>query len=399
MKKLKKLMFDDSTISLLNDKSIKIDIYDYFDNNKKIENDNNFQNLKRFYEQNFFTNNLSFNYTYLQVSKKLDFNGYDALTPKKSYDVLKENYNDIINNKEKYKKYFIILCQDDIEFKGFIIKEKIENSQILNLYKDVIIEYGSTEILYDFLRQSKDKKELNERKNMIIDHMKKNSVLYYNEKSYFSSLYKELKNCFDFLKERKEKDWKELEDYLSILIKKNPHSSYMSLYLKYCDVFKKESKFINSIINELPIDHEIVHYAVNNISDKKVINEYLKNKITTPMEAYIYIESTDDIESEEDLKKIPSFILDLLASDYSTFFNFFIYHLDRKKIRFYQIEKRMLEEKNHLAICKYIFYLIKGPWKEAEPILKEDDEYWQTYMNFLNTKNKENFEDPFDDFD
>ena len=114
----------------------------------------------------------------------------------------------------------------------------------------------------------------------------------------------------------------------------------------------------------------------------------------------MYIETTTkDIQSEEDLKKIPSFILDLLASDYSAFFDFFIYHLDRKKIRFVQIEKRMLEERNLRAICKYVFYLIKGPWKEAEPILKQNEEYWKVYKNFIESKNKEDFEDPFEDFD
>jgi hypothetical protein len=399
MKKLKKIEFDDSTIHLLNDKSIKIDIYNYSNYSVKIKNDEDFENLKQFYEQNHFTNNLSFNYVYLQVSKKLDFNGYDTLTPQKSYDVLKENYDDIRNNKEKYVKYFITLCQDDIEFKGFIITEKIKNLQIINLYKDVIIEYGSTNILYDFLRQSKDKQELDERKNMIIDHMKKNSVLYYNERNHFSSLYKELTDCFDFLKKRKEKDWKELEDYLLEFVKQDSRSFYTDIYFSYCDIFKKESSFLNSIITNFSANHAVLKYLLNNVSDKNLVDEYLKNKITTPIEAYVYIESIDDIESENDLKKVPSSILNLLASDYSVFFNFFIYHLDRKKIRFYQIEKRILEEKNHLAIWKYIYNLLRGRWKEAEPILKENNEYWEIYNDFIKSKNKEDFEDPFDDFD
>ena len=399
MKKLKKIQFDDSTIFLLKDKSIKIDIYEFHTDNMKIKNDEDFKKLKEFYEQNYFNDNLSFNDVYLYVSKKLEKNGYDAITPDKAFDVLKENYKDIKNNKEKYVKYFITLCQDDIAFKRFFILEKIEGLQIVNLYKDIFSQYCSTTVLYYYLRQSKNKQEIDERKNIIMDHIQKNSNLYHNERDYFSSLYNQLINCFDFLKKWKEKDWKELEDYLLEFIKKDHQPYYTNLYLKYCNIFKKESEFINSIINQLSLDHEIIKYLLNNVSDKKLVDEYLKNKITTPMEAYIYIESTDDIESEEDLKKIPSFILDLLASDYSTFFNFFIYHLDRKKIRFPQIEKRMLEEKNHLAIWKYICHNLKKRWKEAESILKEKDEYWETYMNFLNIKNKENFEDPFDDFD
>lgn len=399
MKKLKKIEFDDSTIHLLNDKSIEINIYEYFNYTVKIKNDEDFENLKKFYEQNYFDDNLSFNYVYLQVSKKLDFNGYNTLTPQKSLDFLKENYDDIKNNKQKYLKYFIMLCQDDLHFKSFIITEKIKKLQILNLYKDVIAKYASTDILYDYLRQSKNKQELDERKNIIIDHIKKNSNLYYNEQSHFSSLYKQLTNCFSFLKQIREKDWKELEDYLLEFTKQDSKSFYTNLYFSYCNIFKKESSFLNSIITNFSADHAVLKYLLNNVSDKKLVDEYLKNKITTPIEAYVYIESIDDIESEDDLKKVPLSILNLLASDYSVFFNFFIYHLDRKKIRFYQIEKRMLEEKNHLAIWKYIYNLLRGRWKEAEPILKENDEYWEVYIDFIKSKNKEIFDDPFEDFD
>lgn len=399
MKKLKKIEFDDSTIHLLNDKSIKINIYNYFNQSVKIKNDQDFQKLKNFYKENYFNDNLSFNNVYSKVSKKLDFNGYDVLTPQKSLAFLKKNYDDIKNNKQKYLKYFIMLFQDDIEFKNFIIIEKIKKLQILNLYKDEIAQYCNTDILYDYLKESKNKKELDERKNLIIDHIKKNSNLYYSEQDYFASLYKQLINCFGFLKQRKEKDWKELEDYLLEFLKEDPKSSYMNVYLKYCYIFEKESNTINSVINLIPTNHEVIKYLLNNVSDKNLANEYLKNKINLPIEAYIYIESIDDIKSEDDLKKIPSFILNLLASDYSIFFNFFIYHLDRKKIRFREIEKRMLEERNHLVIWKYIYNLLKGRWKEAEPILKENDEYWQVYSDFIKSKNKEDFQDPFDDFD
>jgi hypothetical protein len=398
MKNLKKIEFDDSTIHLLNDKSIKINIYDYSDYSVKIKNDEDFQKLKDFYEQNYFNDNLSFNYVYLKVSKKLEFNGYNALTPQKSLTFLKKNYDDIKNNKEKYLKYFIMLCQDDMEFKNFIITEKIKKLQILNLYKDVITKYGSTDILYDYLKQSENKQELDERKNLIMDHIKKNSNLYYNEQSYFSSLYKQLMDCFNFLKQRKEKDWRELEDYLLEFIKQDSRSFYTNFYFLYCNIFKKESLFLNSIITKFSADHTVLKYLLNNVSDKNLVDEYLKNKITTPIEAYVYIESIDDIESEDDLKKIPSSILNLLASDYSVFFNFFIYHLDRKKIRFYQIEKRMLEEKNHLAIWKYIYNLLRGPWKEAEPILKENEEYWEIYNDFINSDDKEDYEDTLEDF-
>ena len=189
MKKLKKIQFDDSTISLLKDKSIKIDIYEYHTNNMKIESDEDFEKLKEFYEQNYFNENLSFNNVYLYVSKKLEKNGYDAITPDKAFDFLVKNYNDIPNNKQKYLKYFIVLCQDDMAFKRFFIFEKINGFQILNLYKDIFSQYCSTNVLYDFLRLSKNKQEIEERKKIIIDHIQKNSNLFHNERGYFSILY------------------------------------------------------------------------------------------------------------------------------------------------------------------------------------------------------------------
>lgn len=390
MNYIKKIVLDYKHLHLIKDKNLEIDVFDYFSNSLQIRSDEEFKILKEFYEENIITDNVTFNFLYIEISKKLKEYGYDSITPNNSKDFLTRNYDDFAKNPKKYEKHISILCNDDFYFMQFIVSDKAR-SNILSNSEDVISKCGNIKVLYNYLKIKKNKQELEKRKEIILNHIKKNINIYFHDESFYLDFYSTLKKILSHLKQWDHKEWIEFEDYFSSFInKKNNNLKYINIYISYLVTFKKESKIINSIINRLEIDHNVLSYLINCVKDENVnVNQYLKEKIRTPMDAYIYIESLEKIDS----KKVPEFILDLIASDYYTSFNFFLYHYDDFG-RFYQLENRMLKEKDLFMICKYIINFVKKPWKKAEPLLKENNYYWEIYSDFINAEDKQNYQDP-----
>ena len=390
MKKLKSIIIDYNNLRLLYDHSIEINQLEY--SSTFVKTDEEFKVLKEFYEKDFFIeNNLSFNKMYIKIIKILWHYQYDCITPQEALDFLSKNYDKVFNDPKKYIKYFIMLCNDNSYLKKFINENK--NKIIKN--EDIIFKYFDIQNLSLYIKKINDQSNLERTKKIILDHVKKNIDKYLfalSEKDYV--LTRGFDSVFKFLSQSNQKEWKELENYLLFLIKKNNNNLHLiDIFMNYLTTFKKESKEINSIIlsANAPVNHFIIEYVMN-YTNEEFKKYYLKTKITSPWVVNIFIEAQD----LKLISDIPSFMLDIIATDYVVCFNYFLSNVNING-RFYQLEKRMLKEKNFAAICKYAINFLKGPWKEAESILKESDEYWEIYNDFINSDDKEDYEDPLED--
>lgn len=389
MKKLKSIIINYNNLRLLYDRSIQINHFEY--NSTSVKTDKEFKVLKEFYEKDFFIeNNLSFNEMYVKIIKILWHYQYDCITPQEALDFLSKNYDTVFNDPKKYIKYFIMLCKDDSYLKKFINENK--NKIIKN--EDIIFNYFDIENLSLYIKIINDQSNLERTKKIILDNIKKNIDKYLldlSEKNY--ALIRGFGSVFKFLSQSNQKEWKELENYLLFLIKENDNLHLIDIFINYLIILKKESKEINSIIlsANVSVNHSIIEYVMN-YTNEEFKKYYLKTKITSPWDVNIFVEAQD----LKLISDIPSFMLDIIASDYVVCFSYFLSNVNVNG-RFYQLEKRMLKEKNFAAICKYAISFLKGPWKEAESILKENDEYWEIYNDFINSDDKENYEDPLED--
>ena len=390
MKKLKSIIVDYNNLRLLYDRSVEINQLEY--NSTSVKTDEEFKVLKEFYEKDFFIeNNLSFNKMYIKIIKILWHYQYDCITPQEALDFLSKNYDKVFNDPKKYIKYFIMLCNDNSYLKKFINENK--NKIIKN--EDIIFKYFDIQNLSLYIETINDKSNLEKTKKIILDHIKKNIDKYLfalSENDYAS--FRGLGLVFKFLSKSNQKEWKELENYLLFLIKQNDNLHLIDIFIYYLTIFKKELKEINSIIlnNNVSINHSIVQYVMN-YTNEEFKKYFLKRKITSPWDVVIFKEA-QDLKLVSD---IPSFMLDIIVYDYAVCFTYFLSNVNING-RFYQLEKRMLKEKNFAAICKYAISFLRGPWKEAETILKESDEYWEIYNDFINSDDKEDYEDPLEEF-
>lgn len=390
MKKLKSIIIDYDNLRLLYDNSTEINHFQY--NSTFVKKDEEFKALKEFYEKDFFIeNNLSFNEMYIKIIKILWYYQYDCTTPQKALNFLSKNYDTVFDNPKKYIKYFIILCSDDSYFKKFINENK--NKIIKN--EDIFFKYLDIQNLFSYIKTISDKSNLERSKKIILDHIKENIDTYLLDLSeQHHGLIRGFNSFFEFLSQSNQKEWKELENYLLFLIKKNNNNlDLIDIFMNYLTIFKKESKKINSILlsPDFPVNHFIIQYVMN-YTNEEFKKYFLKTKITSPWDVNAFIQ-TQNLKLISD---IPSFMLDIIATDYVVCFNYFLSNVNING-RFYQLEKRMLKEKNFAAICKYVISFLKRPWKEAETILKESDEYWEIYNDFINSDDKEDYEDPLED--
>jgi CRISPR/Cas system-associated protein endoribonuclease Cas2 len=388
MKHLKKIIIGYENIKLLYNDSVKIIEYEYI--SSSLKKNEEFKALKEFYEKDFFIeNNLSFNKMYVKIIKVLWSYEYDCITPQEALDFLSKNYDRVFNDHKKYIKYFIILCyNDDSYLKKFIS----ENKDKILKNEDIIFKYFDIQNLSLYIKIINDKSNLEKYKKIILNHLKKNIKIYLlNLSNDDYALIKGLKDFIAFLKESGEKDWQELEDYLLFLINNHHVSHFLNILINYLVKFEKESKEVNAIILNSAVDHLIIDYVMK-LTNEEFKNYYLKNKIKSTWDAYIFYEASNI----KKLSEFPSFILDLIALDYNICFSYFLSNVNITG-RFTQLENRMLKEKNYSAICKYVITFLKDRWKEAEPILKENDEYWKIYNDFIDSDDKEYYDDPLED--
>ena len=389
MKNLKSIIIDYNTLKIIYDRSIEIKRFQY--NSSNFKTDEEFNSLKEFYQKDFFIeNNLSFNKMYIKIIKTLWHYYYDCITPQDALNFLSKNYDTVFNNPKKYIKYFIMLCSDDSYLKKFINENK--NKIIKN--EDIIFNYFDIEKLSLYIKIINDQSNLERTKKIILDHVKENIDKYLLELSEGDHvLFRGFSVFFKFLLQSNQKEWKELENYLLSLIKENHNLQFIEIFTNYLIIFKKELKEFNSFIlnNNVLVSHSIIEYVMN-YTNEEFKNSFLKRKIIHPWDVNTFIEA----QNLKLISDIPSFMLDIIASDYVVCFSYFLSNVNING-RFYQLEERMLKEKNLAAICKYAITFLKGPWKEAEPILKQNKEYWEIYTDFLNSDDKENYEDPFED--
>ena len=244
MKKLKSIIIDYNNLRLLYDRSIEINQLQY--NSSYAKTDEEFKVLKEFYEKDFFIeNNLSFNQMYIKIIKILWHYQYDCVTPQQALNFLSKNYDTAFNNPKKYIKYFIMLCSDDSYLKKFINENK--NKIIKN--EDIIFKYFDIENLSLYIKTINDQSNLERTKKIILDHVKKNidKYLFALSENDHASI-RGFDSAFKFLSQSNQKEWKELENYLLFLIKKDNKSDFIDIFINYLIIFKKELKEFNSII-------------------------------------------------------------------------------------------------------------------------------------------------------